>query len=163
VSTARVTLVESELLHAATTGAIRRISAIRNGRQPVYGSPAGGLWDVDIEGCCGELAVAKWFGVYWNGNMEKLRADDAGNLQVRTTAAHSNRLILHPRDPDDRAFVLVTGVAPTYVLQGWIMGRDGKREEFWCDPSRQGRPAFFVPHSALSPVESLRYSVRSYG
>jgi hypothetical protein len=71
-----------------------------------------------------------------------------GNVQVRSTSGHRNCLILHKTDPDDKAFVLVTGTAPNFVLRGWIWGRDGKNEEYWRDPVG-GRPAYFVPQSAL--------------
>lgn len=59
---------------------------------------------------------------------------------------------MHRTDPDDRPFVLVTGVAPKFVLRGWIWGRDGKLEKYWGERNNNGRPAFFVPQSALQPM-----------
>jgi hypothetical protein len=46
---------------------------------------------------------------------------------------------------------LVTGLAPVFILRGWIWGREGKRDEWWTDPAC-GRPAFFVPQNALRPM-----------
>jgi hypothetical protein len=97
------------------------------------------------------MAFAKWAGMYWAGNLGNLGADDVGAVQVRTRSRHDYDLILHPSDPDERAFVLVTGVAPEFHIVGWIWGREGKRPEYWDDPAR-GRPAFFVPQRALYPM-----------
>ncbi len=100
------------------------------------------------------MAVAKATGRYWSGSLGNLRADDVGEIQVRTTSRPENRLIIHEADQDEKYFVLVTGRAPQFRIVGWIMARDAKREEWWQDPAG-GRAAYFVPQSALRPISEL--------
>lgn len=151
-----VTLTASELTTAAMIGVRRQVQNLVRGRQDAHGRGPEDGWTPHIEGACGEMAVAKWMGLYWSGNMGELAADDVGGLQVRTASAVDSRLIVHPSDPDDRVFVLVTGRAPNFVLQGWLMGRDAKDPAFWVDPGT-GRPAFFVPLVRLMAIERLKH------
>jgi hypothetical protein len=152
-----VILTDSEMHIAATVGALRQIENIFKGRQHAYAGPRDASWQMHIEGAAGEQAFAKWSGRYWNGNLGDLDADDVGHVQVRTTGRPDGRLILHPLDPDDRPFVLVTGISPRFVLRGWIRGSDGKQQQWWRDPVG-GRPAYFVPQSALRPMPPPRDS-----
>ncbi len=150
-----VTLSTFEIMQAALVGVMRQCQNIRAGRVDAHGASNKMGWQLHIEGACGEMAVAKHFGIFWNGNIGNLRADDVGDLQVRTRSRHNYDLILHPSDPDDKAFILVTGVCPGYQLRGWILGSAGKKPEFWKDPAG-GRPAFFVPTEQLEPLDTLR-------
>jgi hypothetical protein len=150
-----VTLTWSELTTAAFIAIRRQIQNLANGRPDRFGAPVEDGWTLHIEGAAGEMAVAKAAGRYWCGSLNDLKADDVGLLQVRTRSRHSYELILHPGDPDDRAFVLVTGRAPAFRIHGWIMGVDGKREEWWADPSGKNRPAYFVPTDSLRDLDEL--------
>jgi len=154
VTVPEITLTSAEVFHGAVTGVMRQVSNLRDGRQDRHGIAREQGWQAHIEGALGELVVARYTNRFWSGNLGKLRADDVGDLQVRTRSRHDYELILHPTDPDDRAFVLVTGTAPTYRLIGWIRGREGKRQEWWKDPAG-GRAAYFVPQRALRPMVAL--------
>lgn len=149
-----VTLTWHEVRMAAEIGLIRQIQNLSNGRKDRFGCSPDEGWGPHIEGACGEMAVAKAFGIFWSGALGNLKADDVGKLQVRTRSKSHYELILHPDDYDDRPFVHVTGLAPEFVIVGWIIGRDGKRTEFWGDPAG-GRPAFFVPVKVLRPLTEL--------
>lgn len=146
-----VTLSPDELMFAALVGIRRQVHNLFAGRQDKHGAPRDKGWQIHVEGAAGERAVAKAKGAYWDGNLGDLGADDVGRVQVRTRSNHDFDLIIHKDDPDDRAFILVTGIAPTYSLRGWIYGRDAKQQEWWQDPAG-GRPAYFVPQSALRPI-----------
>lgn len=146
-----ITLTTSELEIAAAIGCRRQVQNLSARRTDRNGAEPGKGWQYHIEGAAGEMAVAKWAGRYWNGNIGNLAADDVGRLQVRTASGHGYSLLIYPTDADDKAFILVTGLAPAFVLRGWIWGREGKRQEWWSDPVG-GRPAFFVPQAALRPV-----------
>lgn len=147
-----VTLTPSELEVAAIIAVKRQAENLcAAGRSNRYGAQQDGGWSLHIEGACGEMAVAKWRGIFWSGNVGNLQADDVGRAQVRTRSRHDYELIIHKDDRDDRAFILVTGLAPQFVLRGWIYGHAGKNPEWWRDPAG-GRPAFFVPQSALRPM-----------
>jgi hypothetical protein len=133
---------------------MRQIQNLKAGRKDRYGASTVDGWSLHMQGALGELVVAKLTGRFWSGAVGDLKADDVGELQVRTSEGLNNRLILHPSDPDDRAFVLVLGAPPTFKVPGWIMGRDGKNDDFFSDP-RGDRPAFFVPQHVLLPIDTL--------
>lgn len=145
----RLTQFEMEL--AAIVGCRRQIENLYKNRPDAYGADVEKGWQSHVEGAAGEMAVAKLANKFWSGSMGDLKADDVGRAQVRTRSRHDYELILHPRDADDRAFILVTGLAPTFTIRGWIFAREGKRQEYWRDPAG-GRAAFFVPQSALRPI-----------
>ena len=72
-------------------------------------------WQIALEGCLGEMALAKKLGWYWDGKGVK-RAPDVGQVDVRTTPLERGRLILHPDDPDERFVCFqpgLTAVIPT--------------------------------------------------
>lgn len=146
-----VILSSWEILLAAQAGIMRQVENLKKNRQPYYGAGSENDWQLHIEGCLGELAVAKFLGLYWSGKGE-LRLPDVGIYDVRTGSKPHHRLILHPEDPDDRQFWLVTGANGHYTIRGWIFGRDGKQAQYWQDPTGQ-RPAYFIPHSALRAPE----------
>ena len=143
----------AEVFYGAMAGVMRRVSDMKVGRAPGHGLDPSDEWGVDIRGALGEMAVAKWLGVYWSGRFE-FRGVDVGHVEVRTAAKPTHSLILHDRDPDARPFILVTGTCREFELRGWVYGSEGKRREFWSDP-KGGRPAYFVPQSALNPMDTL--------
>ena len=149
----KVTLTSSELLLAAQAGCMRQVENLFRGREDAYGASNGQGWEMHIQGAAGEFAVSKALNLHWPGK-GRLRGSDVGPLQVRTAARHSHCLILHEEDDDEVAFVLVTGLAPSFIIQGWIRGWYGKRRQHWRDPAG-GRPAFFVPQAVLNPPEEL--------
>lgn len=153
MTTARITLTEQELEYAAMIGAKRHYESVIHGRKhnPPLKADDIGLW-LHIEGACGELAVAKWSGKYWGGDICTFKAADIGErVQVRTRSKHDYDLIVRDNDNDEHAFILVTGVGIDFTLRGWIWGRDAKRPEFL--KTYGGRPAaYFVPQSELRPM-----------
>jgi hypothetical protein len=142
---------------AAAVEVERRSQNIEHGRSTRYGAPIDS-WTPGIEGAIAEMALAKLLNVFWSGAVGDLRARDAGRLQVRSTSRPDGCLILHDEDADDDIFVLAIGVAPTFKFCGWITGRSGKDKRYWRDPAG-GRPAYFVPQSALQPVPR-KYAAR---
>ena len=115
-------------------------------------------WSGHIEGALGELAVCKALGVHWTASVNTLKgeADIPPMLEVRTrcrdAAGETPPLIVRDNDLDDRAYLLVVGVCPTYRIAGWILGRNAKRPEWTSDPNGWG-DAYFVPADALTPLD----------
>lgn len=144
-----IELEHSEIAHAAITGLMRHLQNLRKGRKHAYGASAENGWAMHIEGACGELALAKHFGCYYAGVGIFRGADVCGTEQCRTTTHPDGRLPIHPKDANDARFWLVTGCDGTYTIRGWIMGRDAKRREWWADPQKTGRFAYWVPQSEL--------------
>jgi len=153
----KVTLTWSEVMQAAMVGVMRRVTDLRDKRRGAYNiAEDAPVWDIDIEGACGEMAAAKVLNVFWSGAHGQLRvADVGGRFQVRTRSKLTYELPLHPEDADDAVFVLVLGRAPHYNVKGWMYARDGKLPEYWDDPSGQNRPAFFVPRKLLLPLDEI--------
>ena len=149
----KVSLTPSELYMAANVGCLRQCTNLRDGRKHRHGADPSQAWSNHIEGACGEAAVAKALGIYWNGAIGNHKAKDVGKHQVRTTSYPDGSLILHKDDPDEDLFLLVTGIAPDYEVRGWIQGFEGKNLKHWA--THTGRPAFFVPQEALSPLSSF--------
>lgn len=151
----RVVLTSHEMLHAGLVGLTRQIDNLWERRTDRYGAQPRDGWRMHIEGALGEMALAKHMDCYWSGRLGELKAPDVGPLQVRTRVRQENAgLILHPDDRDDQLFVLVISWAPVFMLIGWTLAADGKQERYWKDIP-DNRSAFFVPHSALQPIESL--------
>lgn len=151
----RVRLSPQEMMQGAWIGVLRQVKNVQVGRKAAYGAGVSNDWQLHIEGAIGELVVSKALGLYWSGALN-FRADDLDGVQVRSSSRAGASLILHPDDPDDAAFVLVTGINGEYVLPGWQIAARVKRQEFWMDRGRNGRPAYFVPQSELRPLSELR-------
>jgi len=112
----------------------------------------------EFAGCLGEIALAQHLGVFWTGRVGNLDCADVGPFQVRAAQLSTGRLILHRDDADSDAFVAAQTVIeclPRVRLAGWITGADGKRPEYWQDPTSKGRHAFFVPGDQLLPMSTL--------
>ena len=148
----RVTLELHEILLGAQAGVMRQVENKKLGRQPAYGAGHDNDWNLNVEGCLGEMALAKALKGWWAGKGE-FRAPDVVDMDVRTTRHDNGCLILHPNDPDHRRFYLVTGMNGEYQVRGWIVGQSGKVDRYWKDPTGTGRPAWFVPQSALNPIK----------
>jgi hypothetical protein len=152
-----IELTPSEMMMAAQAGIMRQVENIKTGTKSAYGASHNNDWQLNIEGSLGEFALAKFLNVWWGGKGKK-RDPDVDICDVRTTASHNNRLILHPGDPDDRVFWLLTGVNGSYKIQGWILASEGKQEKYWTDPAN-GRPAFFIPISALNHPGDTKWKI----
>lgn len=151
-----IRLAWGECRLAMIGGAERHLRNLYLGRVPRYGQ-VGHDWQSDIVGALGEWAFAKAMGFYWKGGGPDLDrgAGDVERWEIRTTEHRDGRLIVHPTDKDEAAFVLVCGGPPTFYLPGWMAGRDAKLDRFWQDPTGNGRPAYFVPQTVLRPFHEL--------
>jgi hypothetical protein len=147
-----VTLTPAEMLLGAIAGVMRQVQNLGDNRKPAHGAGDRNDWQLHVEGALGEQALAKALGLYWSGK-GGLRAPDVGRFEVRTRSEHWHELPLHPEDSDDRRFWLVTGRNGQYRVRGWILGAEGKRDDWWRDPSGEGRPAYWVPQGELCPPD----------
>lgn len=158
MQTVEYILTGSEMNLAATAGVQRALDAIRRGRNGRYGADDGAGFDHDVNGCVGELTLAKHLNRYWNGNFGDLSAADVDkNYQARASDYDGPNagLILHKPDKDDHVFVKAFIRLPRVRLMGWLYGHEGKLDMFWTDRMRPGRPAYLIPHADLRPMSSL--------
>lgn len=154
----------SEMYLAAQVGIMRQIAAVQDERPDCHGAKnndekedkEGNCFGIHILGALGEMAVSKLKGIYYRPTINTFKSGgDVGlRCQVRTRSSHQWQLYVRFGDPDDKPFVLVTGMGPTMLVWGWIMGRDAKRAEWIENKGLHGR-AHFVPSDHLLPIDDL--------
>lgn len=149
-----VTLRPDEMALAVIGGGFRHIRAVNKGFPDTFEGPYKHSFGPHVDGALAEMAVARHYGFYWSPtcvtNFKGLDGD-AGPLQVRSTTQDPPRLIVRPRDRDNRPYVLVLSRAPHFELCGWLTGAEAKVIEW----ARNQGEYFSVPVSALHPMESL--------
>lgn len=156
-----VTLNDFEQRLARSIAKLRNDAAEAKNRPARYGLKKDKDNDllIDIHGCAGEIAVAKYFNRYWTtpfaDKLDKTAPDVGHTIQVRTNPYYPNgHLLMHPSDRDDQWFILVLGTMPTVKIAGGIWGQDAKQDKWWKEKVK-GRACYFVPQSALIPAEKL--------
>jgi len=145
-----VRLGYNDMQHAAAGGITRNCENVVRGVKDKHGCDPLDGWNQHVVGALGESAAAMCLDRYWS--IGKMRAPDVWKYQVRSTTNTTNRLMLHKEDNGTDAFILVIGQGPVFRLVGWLYGHEGKKPEYWCDPTKQGRHAFFVPREAMRPM-----------
>ena len=88
----------------------------------------------DINGARGEMAAAKYLGVYFEPRNMDFKGPDVGReCQVRSTVHENGCLIIRPNDakPQKHKFILaVTPPGLTVYLVGWRYGDECRKDEF---------------------------------
>jgi hypothetical protein len=169
-----VLLDEQEVAVAAYVGATRQHMAVAKRLNNRLGHVGYG-YDLHLGGALGELAAAKALGLHWHLGAGRYGAADVGEYHVRTRYDHDHDLIHRDSDKADGVYVLVTTeylgtnpasvarraereamrqVMPLFRVWGWIAGQDARRPEWRKNYGGRGS-AWFVPKSALTPVETL--------
>jgi hypothetical protein len=143
--------------HAGTDWRLRSIAERRRTVRPL-GPHNRGAFEGDIAGAIGEMAVAQWLGIPWNGGDAEFLAaprgrppSDVGGHEVRATWYGTGSLILEKKDlPKGNSwFILCTLEAlPIVRLRGCILGRRGMIDRLWKPPP-EGK--WWVPQNELHP------------
>jgi len=150
-----IVLTATEMMVAGYVGCARNVQALTRGWQRTSGIPTD-TFSGNIEGTAGEIAVAKFLGVYWQPIVGKIDADDVGPYQVRTNMSRKyTDLCLRPRDREDRNYISVLSFAPRFVILGFIWGATGKDQKWLRDGTPGFPPCFYVPSSELQPIQEL--------
>ncbi len=112
-------------------------------------------------GAAGELAVADYLQLreFLYQETEAIRGsfDLPPNIDVKTRSRHNYDIICQLDEKPGKTLVLVTIQNKITLLHGWIKSEDAMREQWKKDPAG-GRPAYFVPQSALLPLIDLRHA-----
>lgn len=123
-------------------------------RGPRFGQKA---LDVHLLGAAGEMAVASYLGLkheLYKETEARRGSDDLPGIDVKTRSKSRYDLIVQKQENPSKKFVLVTIENQQTLLHGWCYGYEAMDDQYWADPAR-GRPAYFVPQSALRPMDSL--------
>lgn len=111
-------------------------------------------------GAAGELAVADYLHLreflYQETEAKRGSCDLPPNIEVKTRSRHDYDLICQLDEKPGKILVLVTIQNKITLLHGWIRSEDAMKEQWRKDPAG-GRPAYFVPQSALTPLVTLRH------
>lgn len=154
-----IQLSKTEFEFASYVGLQRTSARMYSGSSHAYGADtAKGLFDTNLGGAIAEYAVSKYIGCYWSMQPDSMRVPDVGDLiEVRSTPHSDGVLRMHERDKDNLPYVLaLTYDLPNVHLVGWIVGKDGKSQQYWGDKWSNGRPAFWVPQTGLLPMDELK-------
>lgn len=150
----KVKLTSYEVAMAEFIGTRRHNEAIAQGRRDTAGFKGDGL-EIHKQGASGETAFAKSMNFYYSGSVNTYKTGgDVGRIQVRTRSKHDYDLLIRSNDKDDDIFVLVTGLSPNFLVHGYILGVDAKRQEYLQDHGNRP-PAYFVPQYKLLPIRDL--------
>lgn len=109
----------------------------------------------EVVGACGEMAVCKAMNWFHSPSVNTFHgvADIGENIEVRSSEKPNYSLILRDNDADDRWYVLVIGEPPNLAIIGRMRGADAKQDK-WLKNPHGHRPGWFVPQSALTPIQS---------
>lgn len=132
-------LTPDEIHMASVHGVWRQMQAIQKNRVD-RNKDGKFVWDRALEGACAELAYCKWRGCYWSG-VEKIKARDAGFVEIRWTGHEAGGLIVNPWEEDDARFVLMYGKRGKYQIVGWFTGKEAKDQKYWV----AAKEYFLVP------------------
>lgn len=112
-------------------------------------------------GAAGELAVAHVLGLrsflYQETEAKRGSFDLPPNIDVKTRSKHYYDLICQLDEKPGKTLVLVTMQNRTTLIHGWMRSQDAMQEQWRKDPAG-GRPAYFVPQSALLPLTLLNHA-----
>lgn len=147
-----VVLSDAECWVVGQVGLARHLQNLR--AHDSYGFKGDG-WGIHIEGAGAEYAYAVLSGRVWTplvvdptGQRRHSLPGDVENFEVRHTDRDGGGLILHPSDPPDRWFVLVTGRMPRYTVRGQMQASVGQKGEWWNDRKMRRNPCYLVPQDA---------------
>lgn len=154
-----------QIARADKTSIRSHISAMAKKRPPKNGAPNSLLASLRMHRVGTRTEMAGWLfccretglDLTWNEYAESLHglADIEDWIDVKGISNVNHRLILQKDDPDQWAYLLVSSHAhPRYEILGWVWGKMAKKSGI-TDPSKRGRPAYFVDRGLLRPVEEL--------
>lgn len=144
-----VSLTKNEIYTAAMVGVKRRIVSYSFDKTNKFINPEV-WWDMDIEGACAEMAVAKALNIYWDYSINTFSAPDVGLFQVRHTKISYGKLIVRPQDSDSETFILIVGSSPDFEIIGYMTGKEAKQDKYLSDPHGKA-PCWMVPQGDLTP------------
>ena len=134
---------------ASSAGVMRMIQFHARNGKPTHGLNREQItWDIWIEGCLTEYALAKHLNLHWEGT-GVVGGGDVGKEEVRATDRHTNSLIIRDSDNDNKRYWLLTGRDGSYHVHGYMYARDAKQAKYLTDKGNGREKAYFVPQKDL--------------
>jgi hypothetical protein len=100
----------------------------------------------------------------WDGTVGIYDAPDVGHYHVRTDCSRWRRtMVIRPYDferrdkpmRDDDICIGVLSYCPLFIIIGWKLVGDCKNDDWLEAPDPRRPKAWFVPESALEPMDTL--------
>ena len=164
--TPSVKLSEREMLLAASSGIQREVECLRssgsgestisNYEKKNNSIGPGGLWNNHVEGALGEIAVAKYLGLYPGGITDKDATDVGDHYEVRTRPLKYQELFVKKKDKPDKYYILVQGSYGAYTICGWISAYEAFAHPDWYHNNESKTSMhYWVPHQFLYSISTL--------
>tara|TARA_R110002051_G_scaffold24864_1_gene61275 strand:- start:771 stop:1373 length:603 start_codon:yes stop_codon:yes gene_type:complete len=164
-----IKLSEREMLVGASSGIQREVeclrssgggeNAISNYERKNNSIGPGGLWNNHVEGALGEIAVAKYLGMYPGGITDAKATDVGDHYEVRTRPYSYYELFVRKRekkDKEDKYFILAQGSYGEYTIRGWITAYEVfVHPEWYHNNENKTGYRYWVPHEFLYPILDL--------
>jgi hypothetical protein len=145
----KIELTNSQIIMASSAGVMRMIQFHARNGKPTHGLNREQItWDIWIEGCLTEYALAKHLNLHWEGT-GVVGGGDVGKEEVRATDRHTNSLIIRDSDNDNKRYWLLTGRDGSYHVHGYMYARDAKQAKYLTDKGNGREKAYFVPQKDL--------------
>lgn len=153
---AKIKLTYPEIYIASQIGVMRNVASHqrnlpRTNRNSEFNNDH--QWETDINGAMAELAVAKFYNVYWNPSVNVGKLADVGKIQVRSNTRSNGHLIIRKRDNDDEIFMLVICQNPEFTIVGWKLALEAKTPQFYRPENKFGVEAWWVDQENLNTNE----------
>ena len=151
-----ITLQTWEIRHAVDVAVRRQVSMWQRQHRALHGQQQrGNNWQYQIIGALGELALAKYLGVYWDTpTFDDTTADlgDVGQYEVRATEHNPAHLYVH--DYDRQApFVLAIVRQGRVKLAGWAYKHEVEQLGEYCPTPTH--PTWKLHQDYLAPISEL--------
>ena len=164
-----IKLSEREMLVGASSGIQREVeclrssgggeNAISNYEKKNNSIGPGGLWNNHVEGALGEIAVAKYLGMYPGGITDADATDVGDHYEVRTRPRRDYELFVRKREREkkgDKYFILAQGSYGEYTIRGWISAYEVfAHPEWYHNNENLTGYRYWVPHEFLYPILDL--------
>lgn len=153
-----IRLNSNELRAAAYVGIDRVVQSIIKVREGTWDNdtdePDAECFKRNIDGAQGEIAVARFLGLYWRPSVGTIKAPDVAGYQVKTSR-YPNMLV-RKKDKDEDIFIGVQLIPPDdFLIHGWITGKEAREVgRKGGDPNRP--PCVLVAPEHLHDMASLR-------
>lgn len=154
----RITLTPEQHLEGAQEGYERQVNAIEQDLRSKHDATS--AWEGHIEGACAELAASIVTGLPWTGKGIRHRRgwpkdtspDLGAATEVRWERPKYRQLLTWSpsTDYEERFYVLVVGLVPTFEVIGYARGCDMRR--LGSEVVYPERTVYRVPVDRLTPM-----------
>ena len=156
VTTPKIELTHQELFQSGVIGVARHLSARNSNHTHKLNLTERDLnsWSVDIDGVGAEMAVSKYFGIYYQPPAWK--EDDLPNgYEVRASTYNTGHLIIRPRDRE-AIYIFVVAKHPFFSIRGWFNSKDAITDKYYRPRDATGPEGWWVPQSDLKDIVELK-------